>query len=438
MKRLFILVFILIGILLFPNLVYAQNLVGYWKFDEGSGSSAADSSDNLNIGTLINMESTDWVDGKFGKALAFDGVNEYISIPDSATLNPTSAITIETWIKLSSKSAWDTVLSKPYTTESSPYQQYSLSLDSTGDKIGFELTTGGLRSEVWSTTSPVTGTWYHFIGVYNGTHMSVYLDGVKENSIVKTGNINNYGMDLSIGRYEPSTVEYFNGIIDEVRIYDYALTDEDVEDRYNQGNVAKLYGTLKDKDNNPVNTNIIAYQQGTSNIINSTNTDSLGNYDLLVSPEVYDIQFNLTDFYIPDYYIKFLSVNLNTDLQNIIYNITGYSSLNKVIFYSNIENPQTIHTYSESMPNVVRQDGAIMENVTSLPNLKNNTWYHSSINKKLYIIPTPWPVPVCRNDINDCEPGEDDSTSPYYCTADCPLRCTDGTIYGQCSSTKPK
>ena len=70
--------------------------VGMWHFDEGSGDVASDSSGNGNDGTL--MEAPEWVDGKVGKALAFNGTN-YVEVPDADSLKMTDAVTVALWFK---------------------------------------------------------------------------------------------------------------------------------------------------------------------------------------------------------------------------------------------------------------------------------------------------------------------------------------------------
>src|SRR3989338_9509033 len=73
-------------------------LVGYWSFNEGIGPYAGDSSGNRNQGTLTNGPT--WVDGKRGKALSFDGSNDYVNVASSTSLNITNAITISGWINV--------------------------------------------------------------------------------------------------------------------------------------------------------------------------------------------------------------------------------------------------------------------------------------------------------------------------------------------------
>jgi len=175
-----------------------------------------------------------------------------------------------------------------------------------------------------------------------------------------------------------------------------------------------IAGRLIDIDNNPVQANIIAYQE--TAIVNSTNTDSLGNYDLSVSPGTYDIQFNLINFYIPNYYIKIPSVDVSSNVYDLIKYVTGYSTEDKVSIMLDIDDPQTIQTYSDVKPMRVLQNGANLTEVNTLPELVNNKWfYENSIKKKLHLIVTPWPVPDCGNTI--CEIGEDYTN----CPSDCPL-----------------
>jgi hypothetical protein len=73
-----------------------NGLVGYWSFNEGAGTAAMDSSGNGNTGTLINGPT--WVSGKSGTALSFDGADDYVEIPETQSLNLSSALTVSAWI----------------------------------------------------------------------------------------------------------------------------------------------------------------------------------------------------------------------------------------------------------------------------------------------------------------------------------------------------
>ncbi len=145
-------------------------------------------------------------------------------------------------------------------------------------------------------------------------------------------------------------------------------------------------GQLKDKNNNPVQASIISYNQGTS-IVNSNNqTDVNGNYILSVEPNFYDIQFNITNFFIPSFWIKLLSLNLTSDTQNLVNYVTEYPSENKLSFTVNITNNQTIQTHNPEKPKRVLINGSVITEVTSFNELKNNTWFYNNSEQKLYMI----------------------------------------------------
>jgi hypothetical protein len=88
----------------------SPGLVGAWAFDEGSGTTVADQSGKSNNGTITNAT---WVtQGKFGKALSFNGTNAWVTIPDSSTLDLTTGMTIEGWVKPTTSSGWQTAMAK--------------------------------------------------------------------------------------------------------------------------------------------------------------------------------------------------------------------------------------------------------------------------------------------------------------------------------------
>ena len=138
-------------------------LVGYWTFDEGMGSTAADHSGNGNTGTLTTTGSNlpAWSAGYHGKALSFDGSTEYVNAGDNASLRPAN-ITTCAWFKLSTGSlSYSTILAKAFNgpTWSSPYVAYLMRIDSIG-AIEFDVGNGATFTNDVETYSLSANKWY--------------------------------------------------------------------------------------------------------------------------------------------------------------------------------------------------------------------------------------------------------------------------------------
>lgn len=199
-----------------------QGLVGYWKFDEGSGTIAHDSSGNGNDGTIHDAT---WVDGQSGKALHFNGVDSWIDIPSSPTLSGLSQITIEAWVKLDSFASRPTgIISKASgTAMPSPDAEYSLTMVNSG--LYFDVYDGNYLARVSvERGTPNTNTWYYILCSWNGTYAAIYVNGVLRGSAINSpSSPYSYPIDLQIGRHGTYSWTYFNGTIDEVKIYNTAL-----------------------------------------------------------------------------------------------------------------------------------------------------------------------------------------------------------------------
>ncbi len=202
-----------------------NGLVGYWRF-EGD---AKDLSGYGNDGTVTGATQTD---GKFGKAYSF-ATGNYISVPYHSSLDITSAITVEGWLSVPTAPSGD---SKEIV--SAKAGAYELFYD--------HNPWGGATFVVYKpaldntpTYTGITATyWHHIAGVYDGANLYFYVDGVEIRKKPSTGTITINGNKLGIGAYGDGTTANFNGLIDEVAIWNRALTPSEVTqlNKTNAGN----------------------------------------------------------------------------------------------------------------------------------------------------------------------------------------------------------
>jgi hypothetical protein len=204
------------------------NTVGLWHIDEGVGTTANDETANDNDGTISGpvWAGPTWVDGKNGgTALDFDGTDDYVSVPDSGSLDITGEITLEGWIKPSAVYTggdWkydDIIVAKR--------MAYYLRIDENGKLAfyGYGLSPGG-----WITGSDMSSyinTWVHVAATYDGATVKLYIDGQEDTSASHTGSIQTSSHPLTIGWVNYN--RFFDGAIDEVRIWDRALKPCEVQ-----------------------------------------------------------------------------------------------------------------------------------------------------------------------------------------------------------------
>ena len=214
-----------------------DGVVGAWHFDEGSGNIAHDTSGEGNDGTLYDDNTTNddgntppqWIDGKFGKGLEFDGADDYVEVPDSESLDITNEITILAWINANRFPTEACILEK----DVNPLNGYGFFVKS--GYLAFLFGPGGYswdyRSDV---AQPQTNKW-EFVGItYNGVDtINYYLNGEYMDSKHPSGSIATNDKVLTIAKQAFSTSGWFNGTIDEVHIYNRALSEEEISDLYN-------------------------------------------------------------------------------------------------------------------------------------------------------------------------------------------------------------
>ena len=195
--------------------------VGVWTFDNITGTTVYDDSGNNNNGTIYNGAIQ--VDGVVGKAMSFDGVNDYILVPDSVSLSPLQGITIELWVKTNSTNSGHLI----YKYDASPSPGYGLYKDGI---IDFRFWAGG-GSWVYCNKNIADGTWHHLVGTAEmGGQKKVYLDS----KFCNQNAVSTAGFD-SVRALYISYSSYFFGLMDDIRIFSVALTQAQIQQHYVEG-----------------------------------------------------------------------------------------------------------------------------------------------------------------------------------------------------------
>ncbi len=218
--------------------VQSSRLVGHWTFDgpymNWRTNTAADSSGNANNGTLINLGTTTApAAGKIGQALKFNGSSSYVSIPAATSLNASSDVTVTGWVYLTAKTAGalgNTVFAKRG--GSTNYQFWIRGDGSSPVPNQPVLASWNGSTNVYGTATLSLNTWYHVAMVHTSTTVTFYINGVSDGTQSQA-----IGGTLSSAAYigwDTATV-FFAGSMDDVRVYDRALSSQEMYQLYRLG-----------------------------------------------------------------------------------------------------------------------------------------------------------------------------------------------------------
>lgn len=210
-----------------PTTTPDAKLLAYWDLDENKGKIVDDSSGNKHKGKLRN--DPDWVKGKINSALEFDGRDDYVEVPDSKSLEGMDKITISAWIKSDLKEQKDrtTIFSKWENGAGGVY-----ALRKWGSGISASIATTH-RKDSYNTPKKWKGysdkKWHNLAMIYNGSSLKLYVDCklFSEEKNVK-GKLKTDKRDIRIGA--AANGNYFDGRIDEVKIYGKALSSEEIKE----------------------------------------------------------------------------------------------------------------------------------------------------------------------------------------------------------------
>jgi len=237
--------------------IYPQpcQMVGHWKLDDGTGDTATDSTINANHGTLMPDSPVWTTEGKINGALDFDGVDDYVEIPDDPSLDITDEITLMAWVypenwdhdgysaaSSGDKTSENAIITKANDNDVGDWNlHYKWNDDDGRFGFRFELNGGDTTAHginiFEETPSTELNTWYHVAGVYDGSQVKLYINGELVESADYALAIDTNDFPLRIGKqlWWSDIYSMWDGKIDEVKIYNCALTDEEILDEYCNG-----------------------------------------------------------------------------------------------------------------------------------------------------------------------------------------------------------
>jgi hypothetical protein len=211
--------------------------VAAFGFEETGGTTVYDASGNGNHGTLSGARRV--TDKPFGRALRFDGVDDWVTIQDSNSLDLTSGMTLQAWVyPTSTMTNWRTVLMKEQTGNGT-YFMYANSASNRPEGIVY---VDGAERILTGSVTVQPKRWTHLAATYNGSTQQLYVNGVLVGSRPQAGNMIVSGGRLRIGG-NAVWGEYFAGFIDEVRVYNRALSQAEIATDANRAVVALQMST---------------------------------------------------------------------------------------------------------------------------------------------------------------------------------------------------
>ena len=199
-------------------------LVGFWNFNEGVGTTVNDSSEFDNNG-YFTSGTPNWTQGKYGNALLFNGTpNGVVTVPYSGSLYLNDSFTIGAWVM--PLSVGDNRVIEHYTAGNpmGVILRQAPSPDLGKWQVASSMT------NLWSNTQIQQNIWQYIVVTYDGSNMKFYVDGNLDSLVLASGGLYDGGDPWIIGGTlnDPGAPNSYNGAIDEVRIYNIALTQEEI------------------------------------------------------------------------------------------------------------------------------------------------------------------------------------------------------------------
>jgi hypothetical protein len=257
-----------------------DGLVAYYPFSGNAHDSSGNGNNAIENSAILVADRF----GNAQRAYSFNGIYDYIKVPDAPNFHITNSLTISAWVKLGSQTITNQNIVSRWYNNNVEAKSYVLEIKDSSKKLRLVLSPG--FEQTTATTGIILNTWTHIVGSYDGNYTRIYLDGKLNTSVPNTGAISNASAPLMIGRHEIYS-NPFNGSIDDIRIYNRALSESEIDSLnhvggwLNPGSISGLVfndmngNGVKDLTENGIS-NWKVYIAGER--IDSIFTDSEGNY----------------------------------------------------------------------------------------------------------------------------------------------------------------
>jgi len=209
-----------------------SGIVGWWKLDDASGSTATDSSGQNNSGSITGTIS--WTTGHLNGALTFNGSNTAVNVGTPSILNLTHVGTLTCWVKYDNTAAagsskWPMIAGNgDWTNDLNGYMFALNSAAGNEGQVIFQILNATTGIFVVSTTKYGDNAWHHICGTWDGTNLTLYVDGISVGTTPQTNDAVSGVNPFVMGRNALQADSFFNGLIDDVRVYNRALSSTEV------------------------------------------------------------------------------------------------------------------------------------------------------------------------------------------------------------------
>jgi len=195
-------------------------LVGLWTFDDGSGTAAADRSGN---GYNGKVNKATWVAGKFGGAVGLNGTDANVEVAHGAKLSVTN-FSVMAWVNVPAKTGnWQTIMTQ---NTDGPIRNYGIFINNAAGQVHYSFTSGKAWQSYDAKMNVIDGAWHHIAATYDGAKFRLYVDGKLDAETDNKTKPDTATTVITIGSWVGGG--FLKGSIDEVALYDNALTAADL------------------------------------------------------------------------------------------------------------------------------------------------------------------------------------------------------------------